>query len=305
MSEQARITTSFDQNSTADDVIAGIDLTGKRVVVTGASSGLGAETARVLAGAGAEVTLAVRNVDTGRKVADAIGSAARVAALDLDDRASIDAFVRTWQGPLHILINNAGIMALPELRRTADGWEQQFATNHLGHFALTVGLHDALAAAHGARVVNVSSANHVSPVVFDDINFENRPYDPWSAYAQSKTANILMAVEAAKRWAGDNITVNAVEPGAIYETGLLRHVEVTPEFQKIVDATPWKTVPQGAATTVFAATSPLLEGVSGCYFEDSNEAVRSEEFGRGVSAHALDEVAARRLWDVSTRWLRG
>ncbi len=303
------ITTPFDGTSTTDDVIAGVHLTGKRAVITGASSGLGAEAARALASTGAEVTLAVRNTDAGQKVAADITATTgntniHVAHLDLDERASIDAFAAAWQGPLDILINNAGIMALPELTRTADGWEQQFATNHLGHFALTLALHDALAAAEGtARVVVVSSAtHHASPVVFEDINYQGRPYDPWQAYGQSKTANILFAIEAAKRWAGDGITVNAIEPGAIYETGLLRHVEVTPEFQQVVDATLWKSVPQGAATEVFVAASPLVEGVTGRFFGDSSESVVSEEM-TGLAPHAADPEAAARLWELSRAWL--
>ncbi|MEV0621850.1 SDR family NAD(P)-dependent oxidoreductase [Nonomuraea sp. NPDC050404] len=303
-----RVITGFDKTSTGDDVIAGIDLTGRRIVVTGGSSGLGAETARVLAGAGAEITLAVRNLDAGRRAAADVSAKngnVRVAHLDLNDRASIDAFVSGWEGPLHVLINNAGIMALPGRQLSPEGWELQFATNHLAHFALTVGLHGALAAAGSARVVALTSAtHHRSPVVFEDINFEHRPYDGWAAYAQSKTANALFAVEAAKQWADDGITVNAVHPGGIYDTGLLRHVDITPEFQAVVDATEWKTLEQGVATIVFAASSPLMEGVSGKYFADANEAaVDSGDFERGVAPHASDPAAARRLWELSQSWL--
>jgi NAD(P)-dependent dehydrogenase (short-subunit alcohol dehydrogenase family) len=295
-------------------VIKGVDLTGKRAVVTGASSGLGAETARALAGAGAEVTLAVRNVDAGRRAAEQVttqtgNTGVHVASLDLLDRGSVAAFVQDWSGPLHILVNNAGVMALPDHRLSPEGWEVQFATNHLGHFALTVGLHDALASADGARVVNVSSAaHHRSPVVFDDINFEHRAYDPWAAYGQSKTANILMVVGAAERWAGDGITVNAIHPGAIYETGLLRHVEITPQFQAIVDATPWKTIAQGAATQVLVAASPLIEGVvTGRYLGDCNEAVTATTHSGSadqVMAYALDAGNAELLWDLSATSLR-
>jgi NAD(P)-dependent dehydrogenase (short-subunit alcohol dehydrogenase family) len=307
MTDHQLLTTPFDKESTTSDVIAGADLVGKRAIVTGASSGLGAETARALASAGADVTLAVRNPDAGRKVAQEITATTgnvgvHVTRLDLDDRASINALASAWQGPLHILVNNAGIMALPTLTRTPQGWEQQFATNHLGHFALTLGLHDALAAAHGARIVVVSSGtHHASPVVFDDINYQHRPYDPWSAYGQSKTANILFATEGARRWVGDKIAVNAIEPGAIYETGLLRHVEITPEFQKIVDATPWKTVEQGAATQVLVAASPLAEGITGRYFADCNEAEVSATNPLGLAPHAADPDAAARLWDLSTQ----
>ncbi|HZE33364.1 MAG TPA: SDR family NAD(P)-dependent oxidoreductase, partial [Actinoallomurus sp.] len=209
MDSHTRFTTPYGFETTTDQVIDGVDLTGRRAIVTGGASGIGVETARALAGAGAEVTLAVRNVDVGRKVAGEItartGNAKVTAApLDLTDRASVTAFAGTWQGPLHILVNNAGIMALPELHRSAEGWELQFATNHLGHFDLTVGLHRALAEAGGARIVSVSSnAHRTSPIVFDDIHFERRPYEAWLAYGQSKTGNVLFAVEAAKRWAID------------------------------------------------------------------------------------------------------
>src|SRR5690242_7416519 len=187
MTEHARITTPFSAQSTAAEVIAGIDLTGRRVVVTGGASGIGIETARALAGAGAEVTLAVRNTEAGERVAEDLIAATGskqvlVAPLDLADQASVAAFVAAWTGPLHILVNNAGIMASP-LMRTPQGWEMQFATNHLGHFALATGLHEALAAADGARIVSVSSRGHLrSPVVFSDIHFTEREYEPWAAY---------------------------------------------------------------------------------------------------------------------------
>jgi NAD(P)-dependent dehydrogenase (short-subunit alcohol dehydrogenase family) len=184
------VTTPFGATSTAAEVIAGIDLTGKRAIVTGASSGIGVETARALASAGAAVTLAVRDLEAGRRSAadiTATTSNERVLAarLDLADLGSIREFVSGWTGPLDILVDNAGVMATPE-RRTALGWELQFATNHLGHFALTTGLHGALAAAGDARVVVVSSVGHINGgVLFDDPNFERRPYDPWAAYSQS------------------------------------------------------------------------------------------------------------------------
>src|SRR5216683_5646745 len=228
MTTTGPITTPFTAESTAAEVAAGIDLTGRRVIVTGGASGIGIETARALAGAGAEVTLAVRNLAAGERTADDIIAATGnkqllVAPLDLADRSSVAAFTAEWDGPLHILVNNAGVMACPEAR-TAEGWELQFATNHLGHFALATGLHRALAAAAGARVASVSSSAHLrAPVVFDDIHFREREYEPWAAYGQSKTANVLFAVEATRRWAGDGITVNALMPGGI-RTGLQRYV---------------------------------------------------------------------------------
>ncbi|WP_159846872.1 SDR family NAD(P)-dependent oxidoreductase [Nocardia sp. CY41] len=304
-----RITTPFTAESTAAEVLAGIDLAGRRAVVTGGASGIGVETARALAGAGAEVTLAVRDLAAGeRTAADILATTGnekvRVAALDLADRASVAAFAGEWDGPLHMLINNAGVMASP-LMRTAQGWEMQFATNHLGHFALTTGLRKALAAADGARVVSVSSsAHHRSPVVFDDIHFERRPYDPWSAYGQSKTANVLFAVEATRRWADDGVTVNAVMPGGI-RTNLQRYVS-DEELERLRAAAGgtrmmWKTPQQGAATSVLVAASPLLDGIGGRYFEDCGEAEVGVLSARnGVAEYALDPEAAARLWQVSS-----
>jgi NAD(P)-dependent dehydrogenase (short-subunit alcohol dehydrogenase family) len=314
MTETTRITTPFGAASTAIEVVAGIDLAGNRAIVTGGASGIGVETVRALAGAGAEVTLAARNLKAAQRVAeDIIATTGNpqviIAPLDLADRASIAAFVAAWDGPLHILVNNAGVMASP-LMRTPEGWELQFATNHLGHFALATGLHRAFAAAVvGARVVSVSSAAHLrSPVVFEDIHFQQRPYDPWSAYSQSKTANVLFAVEATKRWADDGITANALMPGAI-RTNLQRYVTEEELAQLRAEsggatAPSWKTPEQGAATSVLVATSPLLYGVGGRYFEDCNEAeINQPGTRRGVAPYALDPQAAERLWQVSVETL--
>ncbi|MFD5893072.1 MULTISPECIES: SDR family NAD(P)-dependent oxidoreductase [unclassified Streptomyces] len=317
MSLPDRITTPFTRETTAAEVIDGIDLTGRRAVVTGGASGIGVETARALASAGAEVTLAVRNVEAGERTAADITATTgnphvSVAPIELADRSSVAAFAAGRQGPLHILVNNAGVMAEP-LKRTPEGWEHQFATNHLGHFGLALGLHDALAEAGNARIVSVSSsAHHRSPVVFDDINFEKREYEPWSAYGQSKTANVLFAVEASKRWADDGITVNAVMPGGI-RTNLQRHQQgdnLSPELRALMESYPWKTTEQGAATSILVAVSPLLDGVGGRYFEDVTEAgpyVPSGDSGltddSGVAAYALDPEAAARLWDVSRELL--
>jgi NAD(P)-dependent dehydrogenase (short-subunit alcohol dehydrogenase family) len=309
------IITGFTAQSTAAEVIDGIDLTGRRAVVTGGASGIGVETARALAGAGAEVTLAVRNKAAGEATAeDIIASTGNkqvvVAPLDLADQASVAGFVAAWDGPLHILVNNAGVMASPEMR-TAEGWELQFATNHLGHFALARGLHDALASAGGARIVSVSSSAHLrSPVVFDDIHFRSRAYEPWLAYGQSKTANVLFAVEATRRWADDGIFTNALMPGGI-RTNLQRYVS-DEELDRLRAATggpaavQWKTPEQGAATSVLVATSPLLEGVGGKYFEDCEEAQPNQPgTRRGFAAYARDPEAAERLWQVSLETLAG
>jgi NAD(P)-dependent dehydrogenase (short-subunit alcohol dehydrogenase family) len=296
------IKTSFGFRSTAAAVAAGIDLTGKRAIVTGASSGIGIETARALAGAGAQVTLAVRNTQAGSTAAaDIAASTGRddtaVAALEVTEPASVAAFASTWKGPLDILVNNAGVMMTPG-QHTPEGWKLQFATNHLGHFALAQALHDALAAAGSARIVVVSSTGHLySPVIFDDLHFRFRPYDPLLAYAQSKTAAILFAVGATARWAAEGITANALNPGAI-ATNLQRHVGgrlVTPPERQ-------KTPEQGAATSVLLATSPDLAGISGRYFDDCNEAPtvdHRDTTGTGVATYALDPANALRLWDTS------
>ena len=327
MTVSTPITTPFTAESTAAEVVNGIDLPGRRAIVTGGASGIGIETARALAGAGAEVTLAVRNVEAGERTAADImattgsngttgsnattggngptgGKHVLVARLDLADQASVAAFAAAWDGPLDILVNNAGIMASP-LMRTPEGWEMQFATNHLGHFALATRLHGALAAAGGARVVSVSSSAHLrSPVVFEDIHFLERPYEPWAAYGQSKTANVLFAVEGTRRWAGDGITVNALMPGGI-RTGLQRYVS-DEELARLRSqaggpaAPSWKTPEQGAATSVLLATSPLLDGIGGRYFEDCNEAGLNQPGSRrGVAAYALDASDAALLWQVS------
>lgn len=307
------MTTPFGFASTAAEVIAGVDLTGKRAIVTGAASGIGVETARALASAGANVTLAVRDVTRGDVVAVDLrastgNNAVTVAPLDLSDLGSVAAFVAGWSRPLDILVNNAGVMAVQERTLSASGHEIQFATNHLGHFALTVGLHDALAAAGRARIVSVSSSGHLrSPVVFDDIDYAFRDYEPFNAYGQSKTANVLFAVEASKRWAGDGITANALMPGGIL-TALQRHLaadygaQAAERFQAA--GRQLKTVGQGAATSVLLAASPLVDGVAGRYFEDCNEAPVVGERGAGmvgVAPYALDPANAQRLWELSER----
>jgi NAD(P)-dependent dehydrogenase (short-subunit alcohol dehydrogenase family) len=298
-----RIATPFGFTSTAADVLAGVDLSGRRAIITGATSGIGVETTRALAAAGAGVVLGVRRLDAGHQVAAEITASTgninvTAAALDVADLASVRGFVaRFGAEPLHMLINNAGIMALPELVRTEAGREMQFATNYLGHFALTLGLHPALRAAGSARVVSVSSSGHLfSPVVFDDLDYRFRPYDPLTAYGQSKTAVVLHAVEVAERWRSDGIVANALNPGAI-ATGLQKHTGglKTPVQQR-------KTVEQGAATSVLLAASPLVEGTGGRYFEDCDESPvvtqRPQDFGGGVAAYALDHDNAARLWDV-------
>jgi NAD(P)-dependent dehydrogenase (short-subunit alcohol dehydrogenase family) len=311
------ITTRFDATSTADDVVADMDLTSVRAVVTGGSSGIGLETARSLARAGAEVTLAVRDITAGEKAAEEIRKSAssagvRIAALDLSDRTAVAGFVQGWHGPLDLLINNAGVIT-PALARTAEGWELQFATNYLGHFALSLGLHDALAAAAAergqARIVSVSSTAHMrSPVVFDDIQFERRDYDPQAAYAQSKTADSLFAVEATRRWNADGIVANAVNPGGVATRLQRDFTQRQKDYLAEAEAAgvfAYKTVEQGAATTLVAAVAPEFAHTGGHYLDDGREAhtVPDDadlfENSHGVKQWAIDPDTAQKLWTVS------
>jgi NAD(P)-dependent dehydrogenase (short-subunit alcohol dehydrogenase family) len=315
-----RITTPFGAQSTAAEVIDGIDLSGKRAIVTGGSSGIGVETARALASAHAQVTLAVRSVEAGQRKAEDImestgNKQVQVVQLDLADQASIARFVAGWAGPLDLLINNAGMMGLPYLQLTREGWEMQFATNHLGHFALALGLRDALAVGRDARIVSLSSVGHRrSLVIFDDVNFTSRPYDLGLAYGQSKTANVLFAVEATRLWTSDGITANAVHPGTIAVTNLSRHLAsdisaalaASAPYAKIFDESQvrFKTMEQGAATSVCVATAPQLDGIGGRYFEDCNEAAVLDPNApnttiSGVADYALDPANAKRLWELS------
>jgi NAD(P)-dependent dehydrogenase (short-subunit alcohol dehydrogenase family) len=317
------ISSSFNAATTADEVVRGIDLTGICAIVTGGSSGIGAETARVLAAAGAEVTLAVRNTEAGNKVADQIKHSTDairpgVTRLDLANRNSVTEFIESWSGPLHLLINNAGLIS-SGLERTVEGWELQFATNHLGHFSLAVGLHDALALGaaerDGARIVSLSSTAHMrSGVDFDDLHFQHRVYDPQIAYAQSKTANSLFAVEATRRWASEGIVVNAVNPGGVV-TGLQRNFSA--KQKESLDAAEaagvfkYKTIGQGAATSLVAAVAPEFAHSGGHYLDDCCEAytvandAELAQHPHGVKRWALDPETAGRLWEVSMSLTRG
>ncbi|MEU7941189.1 SDR family NAD(P)-dependent oxidoreductase [Microbispora bryophytorum] len=310
-SNQTRLTTPFHSHATAAEVIEGVDLTGRRVVVTGGASGIGTETVRVLAAAGAEVTIATRDPAAAAKVAATFADlpgTVRSAALDLADLSSVAAFVRDWRGPLDVLVANAGVMAIPVREVTAQGWEMQLATNYLGHFALTMGLYGSLRAAGRARIVVVSSGAHRdAPFDFDDPQFERRPYHPWAAYGQSKTADVLLAV-GARRWAADGITANALNPGWIItnlqrymDEATMREMGAIDENGEIIPQPYLKTLAQGAAASVLLAASPLVEGVTGRYFEDNQEAPpATPEVPGGVAAHALDQDAADRLWDYAS-----
>ncbi|MET0181117.1 MAG: SDR family NAD(P)-dependent oxidoreductase [Novosphingobium sp.] len=309
---------TFGPTTTAEEVAAGHDLSGKRVVITGASSGLGAETARVLGVMGADHVLAARDTAACESLADDLeqktGRRAQVVRLDLGDLGSVRACARAiGAAPIHVLINNAGVMATP-FGRTKDGFETQFGVNHLGHFVLTRALLPSLEAGAPARVIQLSSAGHIwSRIDFDDLDFEGREYNPWVAYGQSKTANILFAVELTRRYRDKGITANAVMPGRIDETGLGRHttaqaVAVMPPMSVTEGATPpdpavrMKTTAEGAATTVWAALAPELEGVGGLYLEDCAVAQpwSSARPRRGVKPYALDPALAARLWQLSS-----
>lgn len=307
-----RLLSRFDARSTAEDVIAGIDLGGKVAIVTGGASGIGAETARVLAGAGAEVVIAARDVAAGQQVADAINAAtgaARVTVrpLDLGDLATVRRFAEEWgDRPLNLLINNAGVMACPQ-GATKDGFEQQIGVNHLGHFLLANLLVDALAAGAPTRVVSLSSRGHLfSDIDFDDPHFRHRPYDPMQAYGQSKTANALFAVAFDARFRDRGIRAFSVMPGVI-ATALERHM--TDDIYRQVGIKPlaerdrahMKSIAQGAATTVWAAVAPELDGRGGLYLEDCVEAQLFEKGVRGPSVmpYAIAPDSAARLWDWS------
>jgi NAD(P)-dependent dehydrogenase (short-subunit alcohol dehydrogenase family) len=306
---------SFGAESTTDDVLAGIDLAGRRVVVTGASTGLGEETTRALAAHGAAVTMAVRDLAKGAgaaaRVRDAVpGAELDLRELDLASLASVRSFaagVRADHDRIDVLVNNAGVMACP-FATTADGFELQIGTNHVGHFLLTRELLELLGA--GSRVVALSSAGHrFSDVDLDDPNFERTEYEPWIAYGRSKTANVLFAVELDRRLADRGAHAFALHPGGIM-TELGRHL--TEETLATLSASipagqsmDWKTVPQGAATTVFAATAPELAEHGGAYLEDCAIASRNDVEGTrgGVRSYALDPERAAALWARTEEWV--
>jgi NAD(P)-dependent dehydrogenase (short-subunit alcohol dehydrogenase family) len=317
-SVQTPIHSGFTMASTADEVLAGIDLTGKTVIVTGGYSGIGTETTRALRAAGARVIVPARDLAKARKALEGID--VEIEPMDLADPASIDAFAERFLArgePLHILVNSAGVMAMP-LTRDSRGYEMQFATNHLGHFQLTARLWPALKAANGARVVSVSSRGHrFAGVDFDDPHFERREYDPWVAYGQSKTANVLFALGADKRGAANGIRAFALHPGAII-TDLVRHMSqddlralgaIDEEGRPVVDlARGFKSVPQGAATSVWCATSRQLDGMGGVYCEDvevspiladADNAPGRVSSDVGVRPWAIDPVAVEHLWTLS------
>ncbi|WP_375586855.1 SDR family NAD(P)-dependent oxidoreductase [Flagellimonas aurea] len=325
---QKPIGSGFNATSTTTDVIKGNDLTDKTAIVTGGDGGLGLEVTKALTSAGATVIVPARDVEKSIENLKGIGNV-EVEKLNLTEPDSIEAFTDKFLDsgrPLHILINNAGIMWTP-LHRDERGYESQFATNHLGHFQLTAKLWDALKKANGARVINVSSSSHhYSPVLFEDINFNTREYDKFTAYGQSKTANVLFSLELDKRGQKFGIRSYSLHPGLSLETNLGRHLTSEDYITLGVlhpDGTPnveaqeamskiQKTKEQGAATAVWAATSPQLQNIGGVYLEDVEIAQYDEAnydsiakayrnpggFG-GVAPYALDQVSAEKLWTIS------
>lgn len=320
---QKPLGSGFNAASTSTEVIKGIDLTGKIAIVTGGYAGIGLETVKSLVSAGATVIIPARDIEKAKKSLAGIVNV-QLETMDLMNPTSIDTFAGkflTSGRPLHLLVNNAGIMWVP-LQRDERGYESQLSTNHLGHFQLTARLWSALKQANGARVINVSSwGHHFSPFVFDDPNFEHRQYETLLGYGQSKTANILFSLELDSRGRGFGVRSYSLHPGAIVETDLKRHMtseqlKTTGVFDDngniIRDASKGlKTIPQGASTTVWCATSPKLNDIGGVYCENTEVAVldlgdedpakRMHGVTRieGVRPYALEAETAKKLWTLS------
>lgn len=306
---------AFGKTSTTDEVLEGKNLTGKRVFITGATSGLGKETVRAMAAKGAVVVLAGRSEDTLNAAVQEITAAHPDAQLEtiicdlgsLESVRACGAEARERFEKIDLLINNAGVMATPKTH-TADGFENQFGTNHLGHFVLTKELMPLVKAGRDKRIVNLSSRGHqIAPVHLGDPNFENRDYDPFLSYGHSKTANVLFSVGLEQRFADKGIHAYAVHPGGI-NTNLGRHMDEQmreglmasiqandPDFQ-------WKDEAQGAATSCWAATAEELEGKGGVYCEDCHVAeVDDDSRNSGVRSYALDKDTADKLWTLSEK----
>ncbi|MCE7067051.1 SDR family NAD(P)-dependent oxidoreductase [Dyadobacter sp. CY326] len=310
---QKPIQSGFSATSTANDVIKGIDLTGKIAIVTGGYTGIGLETTKTLANAGATVIVPARSID---KAKENLKDIARVEIeeMDLMEPDSINAFATKFLAsdrPLHLLINNAGIMFVP-LRRNSRGIESQLATNYLATFQLTARLWGALKKANGARVINISSQGHqFAPFNFEDPNFETQEYQTLQAYGQSKTAVNLFSLELDNRAKAFGIRAYAVHPGNIWGTELVREapLEILQQFgfyddkgniiPEVIESL--KTIPQGAATTIWCATSPSLADIGGVYCEDVNiaELAEGQGFSTGVKPYSLDETSAKRLWQFT------
>jgi NAD(P)-dependent dehydrogenase (short-subunit alcohol dehydrogenase family) len=320
LADQQRVGSPFHAKSTGAEVLAGIDLTGKIAIVTGGYSGIGLETTRALAAAGAKVIVPVRDPPKAAGALAEVAGDVTSAALDLGNLASVRSFADAMAASLprlDILINNAGIMACPETR-LGPGWEAQFATNHLGHMALTLGLMDLLVQTTSARVVALSSTGHKrSGIRWDDVHFTAAPYEKWDAYGQSKSANALFANALSRRLAPSGGLAFGVHPGGIF-TPLQRHLaveETTMLGWTNADGSPselakrgFKTPEQGCSTSLWAATSPLLAGKPGVYCEDCEVATPTDPASpmarySGCDAHICDDEGAERLWALSETML--
>lgn len=308
---------TFGETTTADEVLEGIDLSGKTVLITGGSSGLGQETARAMAAKGAHLVISARNPAQMEEATAAIRAQVPEAKLDtltcdlasLESIAAAGAKANERFGKIDILINNAGVMACPKMQ-TADGFEMQFGTNHLGHFALTKHLMPLIEAGADKRIVNLSSrGHHICPADLEDPNFEASEYTPWESYGRSKTANILFTKGLEDRFADRGIHAYAVHPGGI-QTNLGRHLteedtkflmeRMKQQAEETGKQTMFKTIPQGAATQSWAATAPELEGAGGVYCEDCHVAqVDDVSTNGGVRSYALEKANADRLWALS------
>ncbi len=314
---QKPIGSGFNRNSTAMEVIGSTQLSGKTAIVTGGYSGIGIETTRALCNAGATVIVPARRPDIAKDVLKTVAGNHEVHKMDLADLKSVKAFADEISSlrAIHILINNAGIMACPE-GRVGPGWEMQFGVNHLGHFALYLGLRDALAKASGSRVVALSSIAHVrSEIKWEDPHYRNTPYEKWEAYGQAKTANALFAMGVDSRGTDDGIKAFSIHPGGIF-TPLQRHLpdeEMVALGWKNADGSippaieaMFKTPEQGAATTVWAATSDKLAEIGGVYCEDVDVATLANKDSKRwehVREWACDPEKAEKLWQMSLRML--
>ena len=320
VADQVPTDSGFPARTDGADVIKGIDLAGKTAIVTGGYSGIGLETVRALSDAGVDVVVPARNREKAEAALADIGGDVRIGDMDLGDLASVRRFADEMTDALDrldLLINNAGIMANPETR-VGPGWESQFGTNHMGHFALTIGLMPLLEKTPGARVVALSSTAHkISDIRWDDIQFESGDYDKWQAYGQAKTANALFANALSRRMRDSGGLAFAVHPGGIF-TPLQRHLPTEEQIAlgwldengepSELAKQGFKTPEQGCSTTLWAATSPKLDGKPGVYCEDCDIAAPTDTESpmaryRGVDAHACDDESAERLWAVSERLL--
>ncbi|WP_375586892.1 SDR family NAD(P)-dependent oxidoreductase [Flagellimonas aurea] len=312
---QKPIGSGFNAKSTSTEVIKGIDLTGKIAIVTGGNTGIGLETVKTLANAGATVVVPSRNIEKAKKNLQGIDNV-EIEEMDLLNHNSIDAFADRFLAsgrPLHLLINNAGIMWVP-LRRDNRGFESQLTVNYLAQFQVTAKLWTTLKKANGARIINVSSQGHqFAPFNFDDPNFEHREYETLQGYGQSKTAVNLFSLELDNRTKEFGVRAYSLHPGSIGGTELAREAplelfvkmgfcdeqgNMLPEV-----AASLKTIPQGASTTIWCATSPLLNNIGGVYCEDNDiaELYLGQEFSAGVKPYSVDETNAKRLWELSEK----